>query len=392
MFLTISGSTAAKRTTILRAAGQTLQRYPQIWVAIVLWLASNVFVTELSKFARWEGGSSYYRWEGSSSYSSVDLCQWDCGWYARVLESGYDKTPRADGSANWPFHPLFPLTAYPFHRWFKLSLPISLVFASKAALLFAIYSFLLMVGHQAETTADRFMAGSLVAFNPYLVYAHAGYAEPLYFALLTFAFYFASRGRWIASGTIGAFLSATRMIGFLFALSYAMMSLREPDWRTGWRKYDLNKLIGLLLCPLGTAIYMLYMYHHTGDALAQVHSQIAWGKSPGNPFPILWQCLAGHHWLRVWGAMVVAALVASAWLFKLRRPELGGYLALSILISLSGGYFAISRYIWWQPPFLYAIHCALKRHAAWWVIYAAFAAGMASFMIVEWFSGHNFVV
>ena len=45
----------------------------------------------------------------------------------------------------------------------------SLVFASKAALLFAIYnSFLLMVGDQAETTADRFRAGSLVAFNPFV--------------------------------------------------------------------------------------------------------------------------------------------------------------------------------------------------------------------------------
>ncbi len=33
---------------------------------------------------------------------------------------------------------------------------------------------------------------------------------------------------------------------------------------------------------------------------------------------------------------------------------------------------------WWQPPFLYAIYFLLKRHAAWWVIYAPFAGGMAS--------------
>ncbi len=132
---------------------------------------------------------------------------------------GYDKTPQreAGDAANWGFHPLFPLTAYPFRHWLKLSLPMSLVFASKAALLFAIYSFLLTAGDQAETTADRFRAGSLVAFNPYLVYAHAGYAEPLYFALLAFAFYLASRRRWIASGIRTALLSATRLIGFLFS-------------------------------------------------------------------------------------------------------------------------------------------------------------------------------
>jgi hypothetical protein len=379
-------STMTQQADIARTGGQFLRRNPGIWVAVVLWLASNVFVTEVSKFATWEGNASYY--------SSADLCRWDCGWFGTVLESEYDKTPsRGPGDlANWPFHPLFPLTTYPFRYWLKLSLPTSVVFASKSALLFAIYGFLLMVGDGADTTADRFKAGSLVAFNPYLIYAHAGYSEPLYFALLAFAFYFASRARWIASGVSGALLSATRLVGFLFSISYAMVATRNSGWRSGWRKCDLNRIIGFLLCPLGTAIYMLYLYHHTGDALAQIHIQTAWGKTTGNPFHLLWLCLRGHHWLRIWGAMVIAALGASIWLFKLRKPELGIYLAISILIPLSAGSLGIARYIWWQPPFLCAIYWMLKRHAAWWVVYAAFAAGMASFMILEWFSGHNFVV
>jgi hypothetical protein len=137
---------------------------------------------------------------------------------------------------------------------------------------------------------------------------------------------------------------------------------------------------------------MLYLYRHTGDALAQIHNQAAWGKSPGNPFGVLWQCLTGHHWLRVWGVMTVAAFLVSAWLFKLRKPEFGIYLLFAVLIPLSAGYWGLPRYIWWQPPFLYAIYCILKRHAGWWVIYVAFASGLASFMILEWFTGHNFVV
>lgn len=357
-----------------------------IWVALALWLASNVFVTVFSKMATWEGNASYY--------SMANLCRWDCGWYGTVLEGGYDKTPQreAGAAANWPFHPVFPLTAYPFRHWLKLPAGESLVLASKSALLLGIYGFLLMAGERGDTTADRFRAGSLVAFNPYLIYAHAGYAEPLYFALLAFAFYFASRRRWIASGLAGALLSATRLVGFLFSISYAVACLRDVEWRPSWRKLDPNQLLGLLLCPLGTAIYVLYLYHHTGDALAQVHVHVAWVRFPLNPVTTFWTCITGHHWLRVWGVMIVVGLVASAWLFKLRKPELGIFLALSVLISISGGAYAIPRYIWWQPPFLYAIYCVLKRHATWWVIYAAFAAGMASFMIVEWFSGHNFVV
>ena len=386
MNATLSTDSVARRTTLMASTGRVLRRHPEIWIALVLWVASNAFVTEFSKFATWEGSATYY--------SMADLCRWDCGWYGTVIESGYDKTPPADarGYTNWPFHPLFPLTAYPFHHWLKLPLAMSLVLASKVVLLFAIYAFLLLVGDPADSTADRFRAGSLVALNPYLIYGHAGYAEPLYFTLLTFAFLLAIQRRCIAAGVVGGLLSVTRLIGFLFSLSYVVMWLRDPRWRTGWRRFDLNRLVGLLLCPLGTAVFMLYMYQHTGDALVQAHVQAAWGKSAGNPFHILWVTLTGHHWLRVWGITVVAAFAASAWLFRLRKPELGAYLALSILIPISASYWCIPRYVWWQPPFLYAIYFFLKRHPAWWVIYSTFAGGMASFMILEWFSGHNFVI
>jgi hypothetical protein len=49
------------------------------------------------------------------------------------------------------------------------------------------------------------------------------------------------------------------------------------------------------------------------------------------------------------------------------------------------------RYVWWQPPFLYVIYFVLKRYPAWWVVYAAFAGGMASFMVLEWSTQHSFV-
>ena len=386
MATVINGNSVAQRTMGTFSAGQIVRRHPEICVALVLWVASNAFVTEFAKFATWEGSATYY--------SMADLCRWDCVWFGSVLQSGYDRTPyrEAGDAANWPFHPVFPLTAYPLHYWLKLSSGLSLVLSSKAALLLAIYGFLLLVRDGTDSTAERFRAGSLVAFNPYLIYAHAGYSEPLYFALLAFAFYWAGRRRWIASGIAGGLLSATRLVGFLFSISYAVMGLRDAGWRTSLRKHDLNKLIGLLLCPLGTALYILYLYHHIGDALGQIHIQAAWGKSSGSPFRVLWLCLTGHHWPRVWGGMVLAGFGASAWLFKLRKPGLAIYLAICILIPLSAGYWGIARYLWWQPPFLYVVHDALRRHAAWWVIYVAFASGMASFMILEWFTGHNFVV
>lgn len=197
-------------------------------VAAVLWIASNVFVTGIATIATWEGNASYRR--------MASLCRLDCNWYASVLELGYFRTPMQSGAANSLFHPLFPLSAYPLHKWLKLSLPGSLVLTSKLELLLAIYSFLLMSHSEMETSTDLFVAGSIVAFNPYIIYAHAGYAEPLYFSLITLGFYFASRAKWISAGTAGGLASATRLTGFLFTASYLIYWLRGENWRIRWRK------------------------------------------------------------------------------------------------------------------------------------------------------------
>src|ERR1700678_4324665 len=140
-------------------------------------------------------------------------------------------------------------------------------------------------------------------------------------------------------------------------------------------------IIGLLLCPLGTALYMLYLHAHTGDALAQVHIHLVWVNAPPtSPFHVLAEALRHHHWPRLWGLMCLAALAAGVYLFRLGKPEYGLYLFLAVLISLSGGLYGVPRYIWWQPPFLYAIYRLLHRSETAWTIYLAFASGMAAFM------------
>jgi hypothetical protein len=356
-----------------------------IWISLVLWIASNVLVTAIAKFATWEGNASYVR--------MADLCRWDCSWYAGVIERGYDRKPFYDtGEADWPFHPLFPATAYPLSRWFGLSPATSMVLAGKIGLWLAIYSFLLLMSEQASTTAARFRAGSLVAFNPYVIYAHAGYAEPLYFALIALAFYFAERRRWIASGAMGGLASATRFVGFLYAVSYAVAWVRELRTRPQWRKPELNQVIGLLLCPLGAALFLLYLHARMGDALVQQHAQVAWHKLPGNPARILWICLTAHRWPRLWGMMVVVALALGGWLIKIHKPELGIFLILAILLPLSATFWCIPRYIWWEPPLLWAIYRILERYPLAWLFYLTFTASFASFMTVEWFSGHTFVM
>src|SRR5271165_6849793 len=120
-----------------------IDKHPRLWATLVLWIASCIFVFVFSTFAKWETGAHYS--------SMADLCKWDCNWFGSVLSSGYDRLPAREGGdkANWLFHPLLPLAAYPLNKWVGFSTEKSLVIASKAALFLSIYAFLLMISEEA---------------------------------------------------------------------------------------------------------------------------------------------------------------------------------------------------------------------------------------------------
>lgn len=365
---------------------RTMRVRPEIWVAIALFIASNAFVTTFARFARWQG---------AKATSTAEFCTWDCNWFRFVVDDGYDREPHRDvlhDHANWSFYPLFPMTALPLRYGLGLPSGLALVLTSRIELLAAILAFLLMVRQELTDISEYFAAGALVAFNPYVIYAHAGYSEPLYFSLAAAGFFLLSRKRWIASGVAGTLLSATRIVGCIFSLSYVIALLREFGFRRIVRERDPALLIGLLLCPLGMALYMVYLYVHTGDALGFVHIQIAWGRMPGNPFRVALSALQQHQWQRLWGLMILGGVATAGWLVKERKPELGVFLLGAILIPLSADAWGFARYLWWQPPLLYAIFMFLKRHRAFWVLYLAFASGMASFMILQWFTGSKVVI
>jgi hypothetical protein len=363
-----------------------LKRHPEIWVAFVLFVGSNLFVNTFARLAQWQG----------EKYSSTaDFCTWDCNWFRIVVDTGYDREPHTDvrhDHADWSFYPLFPLSALPLKYGLRLDTGLALVLTSRLELFAAILSFLLMVREHLRDISAYFAAGALVAFNPYVIYAHAGYSEPLYFSLAAASFYLLGRKHWIASGGAAALLSATRIVGCIFSLSYVIAILKDFGIRRILRERDLAPLLGLLLCPLGMAAYMLYLYVHTGDALGFIHIQIAWGRTAGNPVEVVLRALRQHHWQRLWGLMAIAGVLASGWLFKQRKPELAVFLLGAILLPLSADAWGFARYLWWQPPLLYAIFMFLNRHRNWWVFYFAYSSGMAAFMVVQWFSGSKMVI
>ena len=105
----------------------------------------------------------------------------------------------------------------------------SAVVASNFALYFGILAFLYMVRSRANSFRDTVLAGALVAFNPAIVYAHGGYAEPLCFALAAAGFGLLERRCWIEAGIAGGLLGAARPTGILFIVAQRAGAARSAN-------------------------------------------------------------------------------------------------------------------------------------------------------------------
>jgi Mannosyltransferase (PIG-V) len=361
-------------------------RHPELWVTIVLYLASCFFVYGFGQVAHWI--------EGIQQGRLVYDCKWDCGWYGSIADHGYQYVPEAHSggdAANWAFFPLFPMSAAVVEHLLRLDPLSATVLASRLELFGAIFAFLLWLRPYFDNNNERYFAGALVALNPYVIYAHAGYSEPLYFMLACLGFWALDRHKWILAGLFGAGLSANRLVGLLFSLVYLIVALRDVGWRGIIKDRSLRILTGLLLCPLGLVLFSLYLYHHVGDALAFAHIQVAWGRATTNPVIVLLRSYHQHGWIRFFAELAVIGLLVSLWLMR-KRPELGIFLALSIFLPCASGTLqGFPRYLWWQPPFLYVIFVWLRRSVPAWMIYLAIGGGLAAVMVLQWFTPNIYV-
>lgn len=323
------------------------------------------------------------------------MCNWDCIWYSHTVQNGYDLEPHGEAwghakadAANWAFFPLFPLLAMGLQKLLPIELWSAPVLTSKLCFLASIFAFMKFTKAYSPQTPS-ILAGMVLAFNPYSIYANAGYTEPLFLLLTCASLYHLKMRRYEASGICAALLTGTRLVGVSIALSYALSVLQ--DMRAS-RSIPWQKVIsGALLIPLGLALFMIFLHFRMGDALAFSHVQRAWMREPGNPFTHLIDgFISGERLIVFWAAMTLAALLAAVYLAYRKRMELAVFSALCTLIPLSTALWSIPRYIWWQAPILLVVAELTSKKRSWMVAIPAGVAGMV-YMYAGWFSGHWFV-
>ncbi|MFL5298790.1 MAG: hypothetical protein ACJ79R_00435, partial [Anaeromyxobacteraceae bacterium] len=102
------------------------------------------------------------------------------------------------------------------------------------------------------------------------------------------------------------------------------------------------------LPPLGLLLHALHLWRLSGDPLALVHAQAAWGRGLSAPWAFLFSRPGTHPWTApVDRAAIVLFLALGLWLLvRERRAGAGAYVLLSLVpIVLSGTPMSATRLV-----------------------------------------------
>jgi len=343
-------------------------------VAFILFISSQIFEFILIKL--------------SGSEFSV-LCSWDCIWYKDIAIGGYDPAPfrhEKQDAANWAFFPLLPLIVYLLNAITGISQGIAILLISKFFFFLSILFFIFFC-KRYNPKLPPILCGGVLAFNPYSIYANAGYNEPIFFALTCAFFILLKDKKYLLAGLIGGGLTATRFVGISAVFSYLIATKKCFDNSNNAQK--LTIFLGLLLIPLGLCLFGLFLYFKTGDGLAFVHIQKAWGHTLMNPLAHLAGTFQGSNFQKYLGLVTLLGLFGSIWMILKGRPELFIYLFICIVIPLSTGLTSMPRYIFWQAPFLLFVVEMLGIRKLWILAFPSMIAGL-TFIYLAWLRGDIF--
>lgn len=322
------------------------------------------------------------------------LCRWDCGWYIRMAEQGYDRfpTPNRSNAGNWPFFPFYPMLVgvvvklLPFIPTIVTASILSIITAYAAVV---VAWPLLGRSRQAYALYAAFML-----CGPLSIYFTTFFTEVMFVLLTTLVFRFLGRSNYLGAAGATALLSATRIVGVFASLSIGVQALM--DWRrnTGsWRGVVPGLLrqprlvLAIFVAPLGLFVYMAFLHYWMGDGLAFSHVQRAWGRQVANPAMYLWRGLTTApgqgqliHNSQILALAAVAGLILTGVLAWRRQWPAALFALLCILIPLTAGLASMLRFMAGMAPLTITLMTILGRHRI------VFALSLAALIAGAWFT------
>ncbi|WP_046728995.1 mannosyltransferase family protein [Streptomyces humi] len=264
---------------------------------------------------------------GKSAYTLL-TARWDSLWYTRVAELGYGyevRLPDGDVHSNLAFFPLLPWLERLLHALTPLSYAGAGFTVSLLASLAAAWGIFAVADHVYGRRVGV-CAVLLWAVLPVGIVQSMAYSESLFTALAAWSLYAVLTGRWLTAGTLAALAGLTRPVGIAVVAAVwtvgVVSFVRERsegardrsegarDQSVGARDQSVGavrdrgdsvrdraegpqtgvrgdgraptalpwrRVLGMLLAPVGTAAYVLWVGHRTGGGpLGYLDVQAGW--------------------------------------------------------------------------------------------------------------------
>jgi Gpi18-like mannosyltransferase len=201
--------------------------------------------------------------------------RWDAGWYQGIAERGYSFSPTVQSAAA--YFPLYPTAMHVLvlagANPFIAGISLTIAFGLAAFCLFWLWA------RELSDTPTADLATQMFLVWPFAFYLYgAVYSDALFIALSLGAFLLLERRALIPAVVLGALATAARPVGPALVLGLLVRQIelrRREGARPGFK--DLAPL----LCVLGMAGYMAFLYVKFGDPLAFMKAQGAWRQEPG---------------------------------------------------------------------------------------------------------------
>lgn len=218
---------------------------------------------------------------------------WDAKAYLNISFFGYRQL------SDVGFFPLWPFTQHLGGLLLGGTFPISYYLAGLLLANLFFYFDLVMLHQLIAKAYGIAVAGRLLfyfSFSPFALFFFAGYGEALFVLLTLGMFLCLQRGRrydWWLAGLCGLLATLTRSAGLMLTIPFLAVLFQRtwkpaPPRQRSWQ-YILNTGIPVVLIPAGLAIYMLYLYVTTGNALLFLHEEnTIWHRQLTFPLLTLW--------------------------------------------------------------------------------------------------------
>lgn len=198
-----------------------------------------------------------------SNFLLYPFANFDGVYYLLIAAKGY--------TVNAGFFPLFPLSIHIATLPFNV-LPFDLAQYSIATFLVNIYFFTGLIVFYKLLRLDykkniAILSIVFLLIFPTSFFFASIYSESLFLLLSLASFYFVRKKKWFWAGIVGAFLSATRLVGITIL----------PAMLYEYFKYEKNKsvtkLLSIFLAPLGLIAYAFYNLQKWGNAFYFIQAQ-----------------------------------------------------------------------------------------------------------------------